>query len=169
MAQATINNPEIFDRKKFQKDQLNSMLVKTTPNYQLRRKILCSQNADGLSEQDLRNQVTELRMRKILSSIPLFGVPLGVYYFNSNPRIVFLSLIPACFLYNFFYNSRIFNRGVEFSADFANNSRIRYLEKILNANGKHVVKPEEMWNEPGFTAGKKSESVKDWIARHEYR
>jgi len=169
MAQASNNNSEIFDRKIFQKEQFNSILMRLTPSYELRRKILSSQNADGLSEQDLRNQVSELRMRKIFSAIPLFGVPLGIYYYNSNPRIVFLSLIPTYFLYNFFFNSRIFNRGVEFSADFANNSKIRYLEKILNVNGKHVVKPDEMWNEPGFTAGKKSESVKDWIARHEYR
>jgi hypothetical protein len=169
MAQATINNPEIFDRKNFLKEQYNSLLIKETPSFELRRKILASQNADGLSEQDLRNQVSELRMRKIFSAIPLFGVPVGVYYFNSNPRFVFLSLIPAYFLYNVFYNSRILNREVEFSADFANNSKIRYYEKVLGANGKHVVKPEEMWNEPGFTAGKKTESVKEWIARHEYR
>jgi hypothetical protein len=84
MAQATINNPEIFDRKNFLKEQYNSLLIKETPSFELRRKILASQNADGLSEQDLRNQVSELRMRKIFSAIPLFGV-LGIGDWAQSP------------------------------------------------------------------------------------
>jgi hypothetical protein len=169
MAQATINNPEIFDRKTFMKNAYAASMFKSNPTYKYRSNIIVSQNADGLSEEELRNHVSELRFRKLFSIIPLLGVPAAVYYFKSNPRLVVISLIPAYYLYNATYNSRIFNKEVAFSMDFSDKSKLRYYEKIASANGKRVFKPEEMWNEPSFTAGKDNFSVKDWIARNEYR
>jgi hypothetical protein len=168
MAEATINNPSIFDRKKHLADLSEKFVKKTRPSYLFRQEILASQNADGLSENELRNQVKELRSRRFLSVIPLVAIPAAIYYLKFNNRLAILSIIPAYILYHRIWNSSLLNKEISFSTNFAKKSKERFLNKITGANGRYVLTPEEIWNLKTLPKDR-TISLKDWIARNEYR
>jgi hypothetical protein len=168
MAEATIkNNPQIFNRKEYFEELSEKYLKNKTPSYKTRHIVIASQNADGISEQDLRSQVSELRTRKYLSAVSLVSLPTSLYFLKFNTRLTLLSIIPSYLLYKFIWETSLFNSHIDFSAHFYKKSNQRLFSKLAGANGKVVVEPEHVWNMK--PVNDQNLSTKDWLARHEYR
>lgn len=168
MAEATINNSEIFNRKEYFEELSEKYLKNKKPSYKTRQIVIASQNADGISEEDLRNQVSELRTRKFLSAVPLVGLPTALYFLKFNTRLTLLSIIPSYFLYKFVWETSLFNSHIGFSAHFYNKSNTRLLSKIGGADGKVLVEAGHVWNTKPVSK-EHNISTKDWLARNEYR
>ena len=163
-------NPEhIFDRKNYYTKLAEEKLTRSVPSAKRRQNILLSQNADGLSDSDLRSHVRELRTRKIFWLLTFAAVPISVYFLRFNSRVVGLSLVPGFFFAHKVYNSNFLNTTTNFSQTFADNSRRRHLNLVLHANGKSLVGSEDMWSAFGQNRQGKTLPAKEWVARNEYR
>ncbi len=169
MAEAISVTPLLNERKKYAEANSAKKALKSMPTVPLRRGILASQNADGLSDQDLRYHVSELRKRKFFSLIPFVVIPSVVLAFRYNIRLVLLSLIPTYYIYRKVYSSRFFNGRSEFSFEFAKNSEKRHIQQVYKAKEMFVGGSAEMWNSVNSKLNKNSMSQKDWMARNEHR
>jgi hypothetical protein len=161
------NPPEIFDRKNHSKELQLEALNKSLPSSNKRQMVLRSQNADGLSDQDLISHRRELRLRRVGGLITFLAVPASTFVFGYNPRLLVLSLLPAWYMAKAALNSRVFNTETNFSIKFAQNSKKRYYKHVMNSNRSKVWEPLDCWTM--FDANYKPIPVREWINRNEYR
>lgn len=152
----------VLDRLNYAKRQQQELKNIKTPGHVKRQNILLY-NGDSLGDQDLLNHHRENRMRKIFKFISFFILPGVAFAYRLPYQHIALSLIPAYYLSNFVYSSRIFNRKCDYSSTFADNSRIRHLNNALNVNSQKVIQGKEKWIRSNTMP------VKEWIAKHQYR
>jgi hypothetical protein len=135
----------------------------------LRRAILSSQNADSLTDADLRSHVSELRRRKFFSSISFVALPAALFYFKFNIRLVILSLIPAYFGYKLILSSRFFNGYHDFSYSMWKEAVSIHIKKTFRSKEMQSIGAAEKWGLPGSKFEGLPSSLKEWKAINEYR
>ena len=139
------------------------------PTVPLRRAILASQNADALSDADLMSHIKELRRRKLFSLIALSSFPASLMAMKYNFRLVLLSLVPSYYLYQKTFSTKFLNGKSEFTHQLQTGSEHKHLEKVYKVKEMFAGGAAEMWNMQGSKLYKEKLTLKDWMARNEYR
>src|SRR5690348_16076633 len=131
MSESLVNSPQVFDRKKFMHEKSLEFFDHRFNGASKRQMVLMSQNADALSDRQLRTHVREMRTRKFFRSAALVTLPLVMFGLKFPNQVVVYSLIPGIYFNSKIFNSSFFNFGTDFSYLFAQKSFKKHEETIL--------------------------------------
>jgi len=161
---ADLYNEQIFNRKKYAEKLFMSKLENSSGGVARRQNIFLTEHADGLSDKELISHKRELLRRKFLSYVSFFLIPGALYFYKYSTRALVVSLLPSIYLAEYIYTAQFLNSKCSYSANLAQNSQTRFLEKIARFNNRRLSTADDLFKSP-----KNQLHIKDWIARNEYR
>jgi hypothetical protein len=123
-----------------------------------------SEYADVLSEEDLRNHKTYLKVEKLCAILIALGPPGLIFYKTRSYHALVYSFLAFVFISKKFRPRNFLSDECDYSWIFANNSKNLCDKKILGFNGKRFATPKDKWD----PYANRKYTPKEWLQLHTY-